>query len=65
MYRGYDDRGEIQGGVMYFIERFRAKYRPLAMMFSIALFSSIVFFQANQLSQIVRDFVYAPLGVFR
>ena len=67
MYRGYDDRGEIQGGVMYFIEKgLGQKYKPLAMMFSIAgLFGSIVFFQANQLSQIVRDFIYAPLGLFQ
>ena len=67
MYRGYDDKGEIQGGVMYFIEKgLGQKYKPLAMMFSIAgLFGSIVFFQANQLSQIVRDFIYAPLGVFQ
>ena len=67
MYRGYDDKGEIQGGVMYFIENgLGEKYKPLGIMFSVSgLFGSLVFFQANQLSQIIRDFVYSPLGVFQ
>ena len=67
MYRGYDDKGDIQGGVMYFIENgLGEKYKPLAIMFSVSgLFGSLVFFQANQLSQIIRDFVYSPLGVFQ
>ena len=67
MYRGYDDKGDIQGGVMYFIEDgLGEKYKPLAIMFSVSgLFGSLVFFQANQLSQIIRDFVYSPLGVFQ
>ena len=67
MYRGYDDEGEIQGGVMYFIENgLGEKYKPLGIMFSVSgLFGSLVFFQANQLSQIIRDFIYSPLGVFQ
>ena len=67
MYRGYDDKGDIQGGVMYFIENgLGEKYKPLAIMFSVSgLFGSLVFFQANQLSQIVSDFIYSPLGVFQ
>ena len=67
MYRGYDDKGEIQGGVMYFIENgLGEKYKPLGIMFSVSgLFGSLVFFQANQLSQIIRDFIYSPLGVFQ
>ena len=67
MYRGYDDKGEIQGGVMYFIEQgLGEKFKPLGIMFSISgLFGSIVFFQANQLSQIIRDFIYTPLGIFQ
>ena len=67
MYRGYDDKGEIQGGVMYFIEKgLGEKFRPLGIMFSISgLFGSIVFFQANQLSQIIRDFIYTPFGIFQ
>ena len=66
MYRGKDDRGEIQGGVMYFIENgLGEKFRPLALMFSISgAFGCITFFQANQLSQIIRDFIYQPLGLF-
>ena len=66
MYRGKDDQGEIQGGVMYFIENgLGKKFRPLALMFSISgAFGCITFFQANQLSQIIRDFIYQPLGIF-
>ena len=67
MYRGKDDNDEIQGGVMYFIEKgLGKKFRPLSIMFGISgLFGSLVFFQANQLSQIIRDFVYSPLSMFQ
>ena len=67
MYRGLDDQGEIQGGVMYYIEEGLGKaYRPLAIMFSVSgLFGCIVFFQANQLSQIIMDFFYTPVGIFQ
>ena len=67
MYRGLDDQGEIQGGVMYYIEEGLGKaYRPLAVMFSVSgLFGCIVFFQANQLSQIIMDFFYTPVGLFQ
>lgn len=66
MYRGYDDQGDIQGGVMYYIEEgLGRKFRPLALLFSISgLFGCITFFQANQLSQIIRDFIYKPAGLF-
>ena len=67
MYRGKDDEGEIQGGVMYFIEEgLGSKFRPLALMFSISgAFGCITFFQANQLSQIIRDYIYFPAGLFQ
>ena len=67
MYRGKDDEGEIQGGVMYFIEEgLGSKFRPLALMFSISgAFGCITFFQANQLSQIIRDYIYSPAGLFQ
>ena len=67
MYRGKDDQGQIQGGVMYFIEEGLGKpYRPLAILFSISgLFGCIVFFQANQLSQIIREYLYKPVGLFQ
>ena len=66
MYRGKDDSGEIQGGVMYFIqEGLGVKFRPLSIMFSISgMFGCLVFFQANQLSQIIRDYFYVPNGFF-
>ena len=67
MYRGRDDQGEVQGGVMYFIEEgLGPAYRPLAIMFSISgLLGCIVFFQANQLSQIIRDYFYTPMNLFQ
>ena len=66
MYRGKDDSGEIQGGVMYFIqEGLGVKFRPLSIMFSISgMFGCLVFFQANQLSQVIRDYFYLPNGFF-
>ena len=67
MYRGKDDQGEIQGGVMYFIEEGLGRsYKPLAIMFSVSgLLGCIVFFQANQLSQIIRDYFYGPMQIFQ
>jgi len=67
MYRGKDDQGEIQGGVMYYIEEGLGRsYRPLAIMFSVSgLLGCIVFFQANQLSQIIRDYFYGPMQIFQ
>ena len=67
MYRGYDDQGEIQGGVMYYIEEgLGKKYSFLAKIFSASgLFGCICFFQANQLAQIIRDSFYAPLNMFQ
>lgn len=67
MYRGKDDLGEIQGGVMYYIEEgLGEKFKPLAIMFSVSgLFGCTIFFQANQLSQIIRENLYKPLGIFQ
>ena len=67
LYRGKDDQGEIQGGVMYYIEEgLGKKYKPLALMFAISgMIGCTIFFQANQLSQIIRDYFYNPSGVFQ
>ena len=67
MYRGYDDKGEIQGGVMYYIEEgLGNRYSFLAKIFSVSgLFGCICFFQANQLAQIVSDSFYKPLNMFQ
>lgn len=66
MYRGRDDKGEIQGGTMYFIEKgLGPKFKPLANMFAIfGLLGSLTFFQANQLSSVVMNFIYKPYGIF-
>ena len=66
LFRGKDDNGDIQGGPMYFIEQGLGKrFKPLAIFFIFAgMFASFTFFQANQLTQIIRDFVYVPQGIF-
>jgi len=66
LYRGKDDAGHLQGGIMYVItEGLGPKFRPLAVFFSIAgLFGCLVLFQANQLTQIIRDQIYVPRGWF-
>ena len=48
MYRGKDDQGEIQGGVMYYIEQgLGKKYRPLSLMFGLSgMIGCTIFFQA-------------------
>ncbi|NBC66624.1 MAG: sodium/alanine symporter [Bacteroidetes bacterium] len=61
MYRGKDTNGKVQGGPMYYItEGLGKKWKPLAMFFSLAgLIGCAPLFQANQLTQIVRDTVIA------
>ena len=51
---------------MYYIEKgLGEKFKPLAIFFSFAgMFASFTFFQANQLVQIIRDFVFIPQGIF-
>ena len=67
LYRGEDDQGEIQGGVMYYIEHgLGKKYKPLSLMFAISgMIGCTIFFQANQLSQIIREYFYNLNGVFQ
>ncbi|MDX1638411.1 MAG: alanine/glycine:cation symporter family protein [Balneolaceae bacterium] len=64
MYRGYDSEGKLQGGTMYMVtEGLGQKWKPLAVLFSIAgLFGALPIFQANQLTQILRDVIYIPNG---
>lgn len=62
MYRGKDSNGEIQGGPMYYItEGLGKKWKPMAMFFSFAgIFALMPIFQANQLTQVIRDVVLIP-----
>ncbi|MFH5833969.1 alanine/glycine:cation symporter family protein [Halalkalibaculum sp. DA384] len=64
MYRGHDSEGKLQGGTMYIVtEGLGKKWKPLAVLFSIAgLFGALPIFQANQLTQILRDVIYIPNG---
>ena len=66
MYRAKDEKGEMQGGPMYVIsEGMSNKFKPLAYLFSFAgLLGCLSLFQANQLTQIVQDQIYVPLGYF-
>ena len=65
MYRGYDSEGHLQGGTMYIItEGLGKKWKPMAALFAVAgLFGPLPIFQANQVTQIVRDFLLIPNGI--
>ncbi len=62
MYRGKDDRGEIQGGPMYVVmEGLGERFKFLAILFSVAgLFGCLTLFQSNQLTQIIVDEIFVP-----
>lgn len=64
MYRGRDSAGHLQGGTMYMVvEGLGKKWKPLAVLFSIGgLFGALPIFQANQLTQALRDVIYIPNG---
>ena len=65
MYRGKDSEGNLQGGPMYVIKHGLKKYwHWLAIVFSIAGMIGVTpIFQANQLTQAIRDVVLIPNGV--
>jgi AGCS family alanine or glycine:cation symporter len=65
MYRGKDSAGEIQGGPMYFItEGLGKNWKPLAIFFSVVgMIGVSPLFQANQLTQMVRDVVLVPNNI--
>lgn len=65
MYRGTDSSGKIQGGPMYVIqEGLGKKWMPLAYFFAFCgLIGCTPMFQANQLTQIIRDLVLVPNGL--
>ncbi len=65
MYRGKDTSGKVQGGPMYVIqEGLGPKWKPLAFMFSFfALIGCTPMFQANQLTQTVRELVLQPMAL--
>ena len=63
MYKGTDDRGEVQGGPMYVITRgLGQRMKPLAVVFSVAgMVGSFVLMQANQLTEAMSTICVAPL----
>ena len=65
MFRGKDSAGEIQGGPMYYItEGLGKNWRPVAVFFSLmAMIGVSPLFQANQLTQMIRDVVLIPNNV--
>lgn len=65
MYRGKDSQGNLQGGPMYVIREGMPKaWKPLAAFFCIAgLFGATPIFQANQIVQVTKDVVLAPMGL--
>lgn len=64
MYRGKDSEGNLQGGPMYVIMEGMGKtWKPLAVLFVVAgMFGVLPVFQANQLTEIVRELVLIPYG---
>ena len=66
MFRGTDDQGDVQGGPMYVIETaLGKKFKGLAILFSAAgLIGCLPLFQANQLTQIIRDEIWQNNGWF-
>lgn len=65
MFRGYDSKGTLQGGPMYFImQGLGKKWKPLALFFSLtAMIGVSPMFQANQLTQAVCDIALIPAGI--
>ncbi len=65
MYRGRDSAGNLQGGPMYFItEGLGKKWKPMAIFFSlVGMIGVLPVFQANQLTQVIRDVILVPNGV--
>ncbi len=65
MYRGKDSEGNLQGGPMYVIKYGLKKYwHWLATVFAIAGMIGVTpIFQANQLTQAIRDIILIPNGV--
>lgn len=65
MYRGKDSNGELQGGPMYVItEGLGKNWKPLAVLFAVAgMVGSLPIFQANQLTQAIREVVLIPNGI--
>ena len=66
MYRGRDTADRIQGGPMYVIsEGLGGTWKPLAYLFAVAgVIGCLPLLQPNQLVQIVRDVVFAPVLAF-
>ena len=65
MYRGYDSDNVLQGGPMYVIEQgMGKKFKFLSYWFSIAgLVGCLSLLQANQLTQIMSDYVVKSFGI--
>lgn len=65
MFRGKDTAGEIQGGPMYYItEGLGKNWKPVAIFFSIVgMIGVSPLFQANQLTQMIRDVVLLPNNI--
>ncbi|MEN7546571.1 alanine/glycine:cation symporter family protein [Rapidithrix thailandica] len=64
MYRGKDSAGHLEGGPMYVVrEGLGPKWKALAVLFCVAgLFGCLPVFQANQLTQVIRDLLLIPNG---
>ncbi|MCK5824145.1 MAG: alanine:cation symporter family protein [Ichthyobacteriaceae bacterium] len=65
MFRGKDDKGEIQGGPMYVIsEGLGQKWRWMGVMFAVfAMIGMTPMFNVNQLTEVITSSFIEPMGV--
>ena len=65
MYRETDEKGNILGGPMYVIKKgLGEKWNPLAYLFCLAgMIGCLPIFQANQLTQVIRDVFVVPNAI--
>ncbi len=65
MYRGKDENDQVHGGPMYVIREGLGKnWMPLAYLFCFAgMIGCLPIFQANQLTQVIRDVLILPNGM--
>ena len=65
MYRSKDENGQVHGGPMYVIkEALSKRWMVLAYLFCVmGMIGCLPIFQANQLTQVIRDVVIIPAGM--
>ena len=65
MYRSKDENGQVHGGPMHVIkEALNKRWMPMAYLFCVTgMIGCLPIFQANQLTQVIRDVLIIPMGM--